>query len=196
MKLYGSLASPYVRLCRLAADARGVAVDFRVTNPLEDEAFRRVNPLGKVPALVLEDGTLLPDSGVILRCLDERGDQPSLYTRGGLARHETDALVSLSVGVLDLGVAWLLEHRRPEAERSESWQARRREGMAAGLRAMDEAARGLPEDAGLADLAFAAACDWLAFRQPEVDWRSREALTARVDRELATERFRATDPRG
>ena len=195
MKLYGSLASPYVRLCRLAADARGLDLSFEVVNPLTDDDFRRTNPLARVPALKLDDGTLLPDSGTILRFLDEQGEAAPLYARSGLRRHETDALVGIAMGVLDLAVAWLLEARRPETERSPGWQDRRRRGVQAGLDAMDEAANGLPEDAGMADLAFASACDWLSFRQPDLHWRDREALAVRVDRELGTPRFQATDPR-
>ena len=195
MKLFGSLASPYVRLCRLAADARGIDLPFEVVNPLQDDDYRRTNPLARVPALKLDDGTLLPDSGTILRFLDEQGEAESLYLRGGLRRYETDALVGVATGVLDLAVLWLLEARRPETERSPSWQDRRRRGVHAGLDAMEAAARDMPEDAGLADLAFASACDWLSFRQPDLDWRDREALAVRVDRELGTPRFLETDPR-
>lgn len=195
MKLYGSTASPYVRLCRLAAEARALDLPFEVVNPIKDDDFRRTNPLAKVPALKLDDGTLLPDSGTILRFLDEQGEAESLYTRSGMRRFETDALVAVSMGVLDLAVAWLLEARRPETERSPSWQDRRRAGVAAGLDEMNAAAADLPDDAGMADLAFGATCDWLSFRQPDLEWRDRQSLAVRVDREVAGPRFQATDPR-
>lgn len=196
MELHGSPTSPYVRFCRVAAMARGLELPLTPANPYEDEGLRRLNPLGRVPAMRLEDGLALTDSGAIVRHLDERGDAPSLYTRGGLARHETDAHACLAMGVLDLGVAWFMEaNKRPEAERSPAWQERRLTGMRAGLAAMGAVAAGLPDDAGAADLAFAVCCDWLAFRMPQVDWRVHAGLAARVDARLALPAFAATDPR-
>ena len=197
MELYGSLTSPYVRLCRVVALLRALDLPLTPANPYEDEGLRRVNPLGRVPALRLASGLALTDSGAIVRYLDEQGDAPSLYTRGGLARHETDAHVSLAMGVLDLGVAWFMEqNKRGETERSPDWQARRLTGVRAGLAAMDGAARGLPEDCGLVGLGFAVTCDWLAFRMPgEARWRQHEALTALVDAHLAEPALARTDPR-
>lgn len=196
MKLYGSLTSPYVRLCRLVADARGLTeVELVVTDVFAEEGYRAINPLGKVPALTARDGTLLPDSGVIARYLDTLGEAPSLYERGGMARHRADAFVALCTGVLDLGVANLLERRRPEGERSPSWLERRRAGIDAGLAELAAQAEDLPEEAGVADLALGTALDWLAFRMPEVAWRDAPALADRADRVLAGEAFAATDPR-
>ena len=196
MELYGSLTSPYVRLCRVVAALRGLDLPLVQANPYEDEGLRAVNPLGRVPALRLDDGLALTDSGAIIRYLDERGEGASLYERGGTARHETDAHVSLAMGVLDLGVAWFMEqNKRSGGERSAWWQQRRLDGAAAGLAAMDEAARGLPEDAGLTGPAFAVTCDWLAFRMPQVDWRRHEALAALVDAQLAEPALAETDPR-
>ena len=196
MELYGSLTSPYVRLCRVAAIMRGLDLPLVQANPYEDEGLREVNPLGRVPALTLGDGFALTDSGAILRYLDEHGEGAPLYTRGGLERYQTDAHVSLAMGVLDLGVAWFMEqNKRAEGERSAFWQQRRLDGVAAGLAAMDAAARGLPEDAGLVGPAFAVTCDWLAFRIPQAGWRQHEALAARVDAALAEPALAETDPR-
>ncbi|WP_051881440.1 glutathione S-transferase family protein [Parvularcula oceani] len=197
MKLYGSLTSPYVRLCRLAAERRGLSdrITLVQTDPYKDRAFRRVNPFAKVPALVLDDGTALYDSGVILRYLDTLGGTPSLYEVPPYPRHVADSYVALATGTLDVGVAWLLEDRRPEGERSGSWQSRRLAGVEAGLEAMAEAEARLPESAGLVDIAFAVTLDWLAFRLPSVEWQRHEGLAQRAGRLLATAPFAATDPR-
>jgi glutathione S-transferase len=196
MKLYGSLTSPYVRLCRVAAERCGLGneLDLVRTDPFADEAFRQVNPLGKVPALVARDGTVLADSGVIVRYLDGlRAGGPSLFEAEGVPRHAVDAAAALCTGVLDLGVAYLLEGRRPEAERSASWQERRMSGIGVGVLELARLAEEMPEEAGLFDLALAVTADWLAFRLPQVTRPG--AVDRRAGRLLGTEPFRATDPR-
>ena len=194
MILYGSLTSPYVRLCRVAADVLGADLPLVPTDPFAPE-IRAVNPLGKVPALKAEDGTLIADTGAILRHLDEAHGS-RLFACEVLARHQADASLTLALGVLDLGVANLLETRRPEAERSASWQARRRAGIDAALPVMAVRAEGLDAEApGVVVLSFACALDWLSFRLPAVAWRDHAPLAALADALLATPRFAATDPR-
>ena len=194
MKLYGSQTSPYVRLCRVVAAAKGTPLELVRTDPFADEAFRAVNPLGKVPALIAPDGTALTDSGVIVRFLDA-GSGPSLYETEGLPRHAADAAASLATGILDLGVAYLLEHRRPETERSASWQARRMDGIEAALPMLAARARTLGPATGIVRLGAACALDWLSFRLPQVAWRAHEALGALADEQLASPAFAGTDPR-
>ena len=193
MQLYGSLTSPYVRLCRVAADALGADLDLVVADPFAVET-RALNPLGKVPALNADDGTLVADSGAIIRHLDETHG-PALFAREGLPRHQADAGMMLALGVLDLGVAFLLEQRRPEAERSAHWQARRRAGIDAALPAMSVWAERASGEPGAIALSFACSLDWLAFRLPDVAWRDHAPLARLADAQLGTERFRATDPR-
>ena len=193
MQLHGSLTSPYVRLCRVAADVLGADLPLVRTDPFAD-GIRALNPLGRVPALKAHDGTLIADSGGILRYLDERHG-PSLFAAEGLPRHQADAATALALGVLDLGVASLLETRRPEPERSASWQARRREGVDAALPVLAGWAARLAGGPGIVALSYAVTLDWLAFRLPEVAWRDHEALAGLADAQLATPRFRATDPR-
>ena len=62
MKLYTNAASPFARKCRVIAHELGLTLELVNTMPYQDEAFRRVNPLGKIPALVLDDGSVLIDS--------------------------------------------------------------------------------------------------------------------------------------
>ena len=194
MQLYGSLTSPYVRLCRVAGDALGADLDLVPTDPFADAARAR-NPLGRVPALTAHDGTLIADSSAIVRYLDERHG-PALFAAEGLPRHQADAAMMLALGVLDLGVASLLEGRRPEAERSASWQTRRRAGIDASLPAMAAwAERASGQGVGIVALSYACTLDWLAFRMPDVRWRAHTALAELADAQLSTARFASTDPR-
>ncbi len=75
LTLRSSPASPFVRKIRIAANVLGLERDIAIEpadtmNP--HDSVRRQNPLGKIPALVLEDGTVLFDSRVILDYLDHR----------------------------------------------------------------------------------------------------------------------------
>lgn len=73
MKLYNANLSPYASRARLAVYATGLPVE--ILSPpgaLGSDAYKAINPLGKVPALVLDDGTVLPESDVIVQYLDEK----------------------------------------------------------------------------------------------------------------------------
>ena len=65
MKLYTNPATPFGRKCQVIAHELGLKLEVIKTLPMQDPEFRRVNPLGKVPVLVLEDGSALFDSPVI-----------------------------------------------------------------------------------------------------------------------------------
>ena len=73
LTLRSSPASPFVRKIRIAANVLGLDRDIAIEpadtmNP--SDSVRAQNPLGKIPALLLEDGTVLFDSRVILEYLD------------------------------------------------------------------------------------------------------------------------------
>ncbi len=73
MKLYGNAASPFVRKALIIAHELGIKLEVVKTIPAGNEEFRRINPLGKVPALVLDDGSVLIDSPVICEYLNQYG---------------------------------------------------------------------------------------------------------------------------
>src|SRR5258707_863466 len=71
MKLIGSLASPFARKVRIMLAEKKIDYEFEVDNPWKpDSQAEKLNPLGKVPVLVLDDGTALFDSRVIVEFLD------------------------------------------------------------------------------------------------------------------------------
>ena len=76
MQLFYSPTSPYARKCRVVARERGLMADIEETlcNPMEDPPeLQSKNPLGKIPALILDDGTAIFDSPVIAEYLDGLG---------------------------------------------------------------------------------------------------------------------------
>ena len=73
MKLYSNAASPFARKCRVIAHELGLKLEEIRTLPMQDPEFRRINPLGKIPALMLDDGSVLIDSPVICEYLNHMG---------------------------------------------------------------------------------------------------------------------------
>ncbi|MBB86098.1 MAG: glutathione S-transferase, partial [Xanthomonadales bacterium] len=116
MQLLCTLTSPFARKVRMFALAKGVSdrIELVPSNPLDDpDALLRINPLSKVPALVLDDGMGLYDSRVICEYLDTLMDAPVLIPRQSdqywnLMRHQ-----ALADGLMDAAVNIVFERRRP-----------------------------------------------------------------------------------
>ena len=71
MKLIGSHTSPFVRKVRIVLAEKKIEYDFVIDSPwLEGSKVPNINPLGKIPALVLDDDTPLFDSRVIVEYID------------------------------------------------------------------------------------------------------------------------------
>ena len=187
MKLLGSHASPYARKVRALAIEKGIELPFEVANPMTDDSrVPALNPLGKVPVLVLDDGRSLYDSRVIVEYLDGLGAGPPLIPADD--RIEVRRLEALADGVLDAGVLIRLESLRPEAERSAAWIERQSDKVRRGLAAL---AGDLGErewyTAGrltLADLACGACLGWLSFRLPQFDWAGEHPALSGLMRRL------------
>jgi glutathione S-transferase len=126
MILRSSPASPFARKVRLAAAILGLTDEIEVvaadtSNP--DAELLRQNPLGKIPALVVEDGGALYDSAVILEFLDARAGGGKLIPTGE-ARFTTLTRQSLADGIMDAAVQLIYEQRWREADkRSANWVA-------------------------------------------------------------------------
>ena len=95
MKLYTNAASPFGRKCRVNARELDIKLEEVNTMPFQDANFRKVNPLGKIPALVLGDGSVLIDSPVICEYLDEAYPESSLLGRTLAERIEVRRLADV-----------------------------------------------------------------------------------------------------
>jgi glutathione S-transferase len=114
-----------IRKVRIAASVLGLAdrIDVQLTD-LNDAAdsIHAQNPLGKIPALVLDDGTTYYDSRVILEYLDQLAGGGRIIPREGPARFAALRLQALCDGVLDASVLIVYESRyRPEDNRVQGW---------------------------------------------------------------------------
>jgi glutathione S-transferase len=137
--LRSSGASPFVRKVRIAADILGFTdrievVEADTMSPAPD--LLRQNPLGKIPALVLENGETLYDSRVILEYLDGLAGGGRIIPPGW-SRFPVLRLQALADGIMDAGVLQMYEIRwRPEERRVEKWVAHQRGKVE---RALDDA---------------------------------------------------------
>ena len=178
MKLIGSIASPYVRKVRIVMAEKKLDYVFAVEDVWSaDSTIQQSNPLGKVPCLVMEDGGAMFDSRVIVEYLDTLTPVGKLIPPNGRERAEVKCWEALADGVVDAAILIRLERtQRPPAQKSEVWIERQMNKMRAGLTAMSTGLADKPFCAGihytLADVATGCALGWLAFRFPEIDWRT------------------------
>ena len=129
------------------------------------------NPLGKIPALILEDGRTLIDSRVICRFLDDLSGA-SLYASDRL--WDVLTLEALADGIMESGVAISYEARlRPEAERSADWVAAQWNKISNALEALDvKTFVAMDGDLNMGQLALGCALGYLDFRHGTRNWRS------------------------
>jgi len=186
MKLIGSLTSPFVRKVRVVLAEKKLDYSFELENVwTADTKIHLSNPLGKVPCLVMEDGSAMLDSRVIVEYLDTLTPVCKLLPPTGRDRADVKCWEALADGVLDAAVAVRLERTlRPPEQQSEAWIERQMGKVHAGLAVMSEDLAESPFCKGnhytLADVAVGCALGWLLFRFPEISWRDDYANLARL----------------
>jgi glutathione S-transferase len=143
MILKSSSASPFARKVRIAAAVLGVAdkIDVQETdlnNPADP--IRVQNPLGKIPALILDDGTVYYDSRVIVEVLDHLAGGGIIIPREPQARFAALRLNALCDGILEASLLVVYEGRyRPPEMKVQSWVDRQADKVARGLAALEAA---------------------------------------------------------
>jgi len=201
LKLIGSVSSPFVRKARIVAAEKKVEYTWEQQNPWDSStSVLDLNPLGKVPVLVLDDGTPLYDSSVICEFLDSASPLGKLIPSDHRERLEVRRWEALADGMLDAGVLARLESARPVDERSPSWIHRQMAKVGRGLDAMERDLGSQPFCCGknltLADVAVGACLGWLDFRYPQLKWREdRENLTRLAAKLFERPSFAETAPR-
>ena len=125
MILRNAAPSPFGRKVRIAADILGQGNDITIENTDTNDpadAVRRQNPIGKIPVLILEDGTTLFDSRVILEYLDHRSGGDRIIPREADARFSALRLQALCDGIMDASILRIYETRfRPAERREPKW---------------------------------------------------------------------------
>ena len=189
MKLIGATASPYVRKVRVVMAEKRLEFEFATTNVWAgDTDITDVNPLGKVPCLLLEDGTPMIDSRVIVEYLDSLSSTGSMLPEAGRARAEVKTWEALADGALDAAILARLEATwggRTDEQRSQAWIDRQLGKVTLALRAMSERLGNRNsycsgDQLNLSDVAVGCALGWFDFRFPRIDWRAAHPNLARL----------------
>lgn len=177
MKLHWSPRSPFVRKVMIVAHETGlanhierirsVAVRTRVNPDIIEDS-----PVGRIPVMALEDGTVLTGSFAICDYLDSRHERRKMIPPPGPARWRELELHGIADGMLDLLIVWRGEFMKPEEHRNEplcgSCAARVRHC----LTWLDRRAGGFDsEDYAIGQITTGIALDYLDFRFPDIDWR-------------------------
>ncbi|MCG8994894.1 glutathione S-transferase N-terminal domain-containing protein [Laribacter hongkongensis] len=199
MKLYASLTSPYARKVRVVLHEKRIECQLEPVNPWDaDSPLPAVNPLGKVPVLMLDDGTALYDSRVIVDYLDSISPVSKLLADGARGTALIKRWEALADGLLDAGVAIMLERRRPAERQDAGWLRRQHDKLTAGLALMaaDLTDRTWCHGNGftLVDIAVGCTLGWLDLRLPWLDWRQYPALTGHYERLMTRPSFADTCP--
>jgi glutathione S-transferase len=194
MILIGQYDSPFVRRVGIALRLYGMPFDHRPWSAFGDAvALQAVNPLMRVPTLLLDTGEALVDSVTILDHLDEVAGDAALLPRQGAARRVALRYMALALGVADKGVALFYE-RRMHAVVADAWEARLLGQITATLAVLDQALRGKWFGTAMTHADIAMACCWrfLSEAHPSMGLWAYPALADHAGRLEALAEFRNT----
>ncbi len=201
MKLLHSPTSPFARKVRIVAAEKKLELELEIADPWKPNPdLARANPLGKVPALIMDDGTSLFDSRVIVEFLDGVSPVHRLIPDTSRDRIAVKRWEAITDGLCDAAILARLEAGRPDQNESSAKQiARQRDKVGA---CIDEMARELGDREfcvgnalSLADIAAGCALGYLKFRYPDITWETAHPSLARLYKKLsARPSFKATEP--
>lgn len=134
MKLIGSYTSPFVRKISVLLLEKGITFEFVNELPYNaDSGVARYNPLGKVPALVTDEGEYWFDSPIIAEYIELLDIAPAMLPGEPLAALKVRQLEALADGIMDAGLVSVREQARPAAQQSETELLRQREKITRSL---------------------------------------------------------------
>jgi glutathione S-transferase len=185
MKLLASPASPYVRKVRIVLAEKKIECEIELVDvqPV-DNPVNQHNPLGKIPTLVLDDGTALYDSRVIAEFLDNVSPISRLVPGDIRERVQVRRWEALADGVVEAAMLVRYEAMRERREQSKPWLdkqlARAQRGMALMAAELNGRAWCHGDRYSLADIALGCCVGWLGFRRPgDIDWQADYPALAR-----------------
>ena len=178
MKLTFSPASPFARKVRICAIELGLIdkielVPATVAPGTPNEAYAHdINPLRKLPALILDDGTVLVDSFVICEYLDDLAGN-KLIPASGAARWKVKSEHSMLQGMLDAMLLCRYEKLlRPEALRWQVWYDDQWDRAWQGFARFEAQPDVLARPLDITQIALACALGYADFRFPDCNWRN------------------------
>jgi glutathione S-transferase len=202
LTLYFSPTSPFVRKVLATAIELGIEAEIeRIESPAHpvnrNQTIIAKNPLGQVPTLITDDGTVLYDSRVICDYLNARANG-RIIPADGMERWRALTEQSLADGLLNAALLVRYERTlRPEAARWSTWETGQTEKIVSALDALEDAAAGFGDRIDIGTIAAGCGLGYLDFRLPDLGWREgRAALAGWFDRISTRPSFANTMPVG
>lgn len=196
MILVGQYDSPYTRRVAITLRLFGIAYEHDTRSVFGDfDEMRKINPLGRIPSLILDNGEVLIESGAILDYLDELvGPERALIPRAGEARREALQRIALATGTLEkLGAVNYETMIRPSRYRWPEWIERLKTQGFGGLTALESLDWNLNAPIDQAQITTVCVFDYLQVTAPEFAPRGCYAgLDALADRLRKLPEFQAT----
>jgi len=140
MQLVGQYDSPYVRRVAISLTLLGLPFTRNTISVFADaDEMRRINPVVRIPSLILDDGEVLIDSAAILDHVDETvGQERALLPPRGAERRQALRIVALATGAVDKAGAVVYERLlRPAEKRYAPWTERCQDQLAGALGALE-----------------------------------------------------------
>jgi glutathione S-transferase len=183
VRLFWSSRSPFVRKVMVAAHEVGIAGRIRservvVAANKPNADVMAVNPLNKIPTLVLDDGTALYDSRVICEYFDTLHEGAKLFPADRGARWAALRRQALGDGLMEASVLRVGEQARPREAQSETHLAAYRLKIVKTLDVLEAEAEGLAVPISIGHIAIGCALAHLDFRFAADDWRTGRAKLA------------------
>jgi glutathione S-transferase len=175
MRLLGSDTSPFVRKVRVVAQEKKIPLPMVLANVWADDSILALNPLGKIPALVLDDHTIV-DSKVIVQYLDTIAPTQRLIPKDNLEKARVCTIEAVCDGICEAVINEILERRfHPEGHVSAAWLERNSQKVAHSLRFLESHPGEtffLGNEITVADISCGVMLGYLDLRAPQLNWRA------------------------
>ena len=190
MKLYYSDASPYARKVRIVAAEKNIPLEMIPTVANDDPpALHKANAIGKVPTLLLDNGSALGESVHICAYLETLVAEPKVFVSTiDILRRD-----ALAIGLMDALIRHLQETRRPEDKQWSNWLDRQNRAISRTLDVFEE--EKFDEAFTIDQITLITAIGYMDLRQPDLNWRAtRPKLAKWVEKISARKSVKDTIP--
>jgi glutathione S-transferase len=183
MQLFYTRRSPFARKAILILKEKGLDSKVKLVEvdlKQKPEALIAANPLGKIPALVLEDGSSLVDSPVICEYVDSLDNATRMIPKSGPKRWKAKHIEALADGMCEAAIA--IFYQRDGGSPDEAVIKKNMDALNRTLTLLEEAAYLKPiksKRLSLAPIAVASALGYIDFRIPDLGWQKRNKKLAR-----------------
>ncbi len=197
MQLYYSDASPYSRKARVVAMEKNIPLELKPVATFDNPPdLLAVNPLCKIPALVLQSGNSICDSAMICEFFEMVNPQPVFYPLRPDVRTGVLAREALAIGVMDAAVKLAYETmRRPENLRWDVWITRQEDAIMRTLKEMEKSLPSLTDAFTIDQVTLACALGYITYRHGQLKWKENyKQLAAWYEKAMKRESMQKTAP--